>query len=171
VVIRADRKAELKKLNRSILICFLELLDILINNPASPAREQKIKDLSVLFINMHHLINEFRPHQARETLCVIMERQRKQREDMIIQVQRARDKAHSILKECAENLGQAVGSLPPSDPAARQNTSNQDDSMDSNMVPGGSSGIRTGSGGGGASSLVHSQDFELCSLIDQLIGT
>ena len=51
-------------------------------------REQKIKDLSVLFINMHHLINEFRPHQARETLCVIMERQRKQREDMIIQVQR-----------------------------------------------------------------------------------
>ena len=32
----ADRKAELKKLNRSILICFLELLDILINNPASP---------------------------------------------------------------------------------------------------------------------------------------
>ena len=43
---------------------------------------------------------------------------------------RATDKAHSILKECAENLGQAVGSLPPSDPAARQNTSNQDDSMD-----------------------------------------
>ena len=32
-----DRKAELKKLNRSILICFLELLDVLINNPASPA--------------------------------------------------------------------------------------------------------------------------------------
>ena len=26
--------------------------------------------------------------QARETLCVIMERQRKQREDMIVQVQR-----------------------------------------------------------------------------------
>ena len=32
-----DKRAELKKLNRSILICFLELLDILINNPASPA--------------------------------------------------------------------------------------------------------------------------------------
>ena len=31
-----DRKAELKKLNRSILVCFLELLDILINNPSSP---------------------------------------------------------------------------------------------------------------------------------------
>jgi len=78
-----DKKGELKKLNRSILICFLELLDILIDNPASPAvsclatniscvnmipnlfqRNQKIKDLTDLFINMHHLINEFRPHQA-----------------------------------------------------------------------------------------------------------
>lgn len=27
-------------------------------------REQKIKDISVLFVNMHHLINEFRPHQV-----------------------------------------------------------------------------------------------------------
>ncbi len=32
-----DKKAELKKLNRSISICFLELLDILIDNPASSA--------------------------------------------------------------------------------------------------------------------------------------
>lgn len=31
-----DKKSELKKLNRSILICFLELLDMLITNPSSP---------------------------------------------------------------------------------------------------------------------------------------
>ena len=37
-----DKKAELKKLNRSILICFLELLDILINDPASPAVSEMI---------------------------------------------------------------------------------------------------------------------------------
>ena len=43
---------------------------------------------------------------------------------------RATDKAHSILKECADNLAQAVSSLPPTDPAARQNTSSQDDAMD-----------------------------------------
>ncbi len=63
-------------------------------------------DLSYLFINIHHIINEFRPHQvclpvtvkflliariclkARETLKVIMERQRKQREDIVGQITR-----------------------------------------------------------------------------------
>ena len=105
---------------------------------------------------------------------------------------RATDKAHSILKECADNLAQAVSSLPPTDPGARQNTSSQDDAMDTSgsaskmvcfysfcfftcvicsvQVPGGLSGTRT-IGMVAASSLVHSQDMELCSVIDQLIGT
>ena len=39
------------------------------------------------------------------------------------------------------------------------------------QVSGGSSGVRTGSAGGGVSTLVHSQDLELCGLIDQLNGT
>lgn len=35
--------------------------------------------MTLLFIHMHHLINEFRPHQARETLRVMMQMQRRQR--------------------------------------------------------------------------------------------
>ena len=55
------------QLNQSILANFLDLLDILIRAPDSPKREEKIEDLNLLFIHMHHLTNEFRPHQARET--------------------------------------------------------------------------------------------------------
>ena len=62
-----DRKKELRKLNQSILVNFLDLLDILIRSPDSPKRDEKIEDLNLLFIHMHHLTNEFRPHQARET--------------------------------------------------------------------------------------------------------
>ena len=74
-----DRKKELKKLNHSILVNFLDLLDLLIKAPDSVKREEKIKDLDHLFINMHHLINEFRPHQARETLRVMLHVQRRKR--------------------------------------------------------------------------------------------
>lgn len=44
---------------------FLDLLDILIHCPDSPKRQEKIDDISLLFIHMHHLINEFRPHQVK----------------------------------------------------------------------------------------------------------
>ena len=66
-----DRKKELRKLNHSVLVNFLDLIDILIKCPESPKRDEKIEDINLLFIHMHHLINEFRPHQARETLRLV----------------------------------------------------------------------------------------------------
>ena len=62
---RFDHKKELKKINHSILVNFLDLLDSLIVCPNSPRREEKLEDINLLFIHLHHLINEFRPHQAR----------------------------------------------------------------------------------------------------------
>ena len=47
--------------------------------PESPKRVEKIDDLTLLFFHVHHLINEFRPHQARETLRVMLQTQRHQR--------------------------------------------------------------------------------------------
>lgn len=116
-----NHKRELKKLNHSILVAYLDLLDILVHAPNTQieieqppsavvhnaeaaatseeggaaeqpppqpnvilktVREQKLGDLELLFINMHHLINELRPHQARDTLRCILEMQRQQRIDM-----------------------------------------------------------------------------------------
>ena len=55
-----DRKKELRKLNHSILINFLDMLDMLIKCPESTKREEKLEDINLLFIHMHHLINEYR---------------------------------------------------------------------------------------------------------------
>lgn len=74
-----DRRRELKKLNHSLLVNFLDLLDLLVYSPDSPKRPEKVEDISILFIHIHHLLNEFRPHQARETLRVMLDLQKRQR--------------------------------------------------------------------------------------------
>ncbi|KAL3265780.1 hypothetical protein HHI36_009978 [Cryptolaemus montrouzieri] len=99
-----DRRRELKKLNLSLLANFLDLLDLLVNCPDSPKRAEKIDDLSLLFIHIHHLLNEFRPHQARETLRVMMELQKRQRIETASRFQRHLDKVMEILQQAVQNL-------------------------------------------------------------------
>jgi mediator of RNA polymerase II transcription subunit 7 len=57
-----DRTAELRTLTRSALMNYLELVGILGLDPAGWV--EKIDDLRIIFVNMHHLLNEYRPHQV-----------------------------------------------------------------------------------------------------------
>jgi mediator of RNA polymerase II transcription subunit 7 len=77
-----DRQRYLFRFLRSILVAYIELLGIAAVNPTSELKDDKLKDILTLVTNMHALINEYRPHQARETLIRDMERQveRKKRE-------------------------------------------------------------------------------------------
>lgn len=71
---------------------FLDLLDTLVLCPDSPKRTEKVDDLSLLFFHIHHLLNEFRPHQARETLRVMMELQKRQRNETALRFQKHLDR-------------------------------------------------------------------------------
>lgn len=58
------RATEMKKLVQSILIKYLEIISTLYNNPAEFA--PLIEPFRVLFINLHHLLNEWRPFQVKD---------------------------------------------------------------------------------------------------------
>jgi len=99
-----DRKKELHKLNQSILTSFLDLLDILIRAPDSAKREEKLEDLNLLFIHAHHLINEFRPHQARETLRMMLHVQKRKRIQVAERFQTNLDSVQEIIEEALRAL-------------------------------------------------------------------
>ncbi|KAH3687904.1 hypothetical protein WICPIJ_001121 [Wickerhamomyces pijperi] len=64
---------ELRTLLKSLLLNFLEVIGVM-----SSAPDQfhiKIDQIRTILINIHHLLNEYRPHQSRESLILLMEKQ------------------------------------------------------------------------------------------------
>ena len=86
------------------MVNFLDLIDILIKAPDSPKRTEKLEDLNLLFIHMHHLINEYRPHQARETLRVMMEQQKQQRTEIGERFKKHLDRVRELIHTSVQNL-------------------------------------------------------------------
>eukprot|EP01125_Pyxidicula_operculata_P007777 TRINITY_DN2638_c0_g1_i5.p1 TRINITY_DN2638_c0_g1~~TRINITY_DN2638_c0_g1_i5.p1 ORF type:complete len:107 (-),score=19.70 TRINITY_DN2638_c0_g1_i5:309-629(-) len=86
----------------SLLFNFLEMLDTLIKDPSEYEMvETKIKRI---IKNMHHLLNLYRPHQARQTLIAIMEEQIKRREDFLASLEKRVSSCEKILSKSKKDL-------------------------------------------------------------------
>ncbi|KAI9765422.1 MAG: Mediator of RNA polymerase II transcription subunit 7 [Geoglossum simile] len=97
-----DRAVILRRMAESLLLNFLELVGVLAISPSEFSR--KIDDLRVIFINAHHLLNEYRPHQARETLILMMEEQLERSKAEAEGIMRMKEKVESILSELASSF-------------------------------------------------------------------
>lgn len=100
----ADRQHYLFRFLRSLLIAYIELLGIVAINPTANAKDQKLRDILTMVTNMHALINEYRPHQARETLILEMERQVERKKREIEGVRKMRERVGEVL----DGFGQEV---------------------------------------------------------------
>lgn len=113
-----DRQNYLFRFLRSVLLSFVELLGIVAVNPSSPEKDKKLKNILTLISNMHALINEYRPHQARETLINIMEKQLERKKAEVAGIKRMSQKVEETLRDFAKNAPDAATSLGPEHAAA-----------------------------------------------------
>ena len=110
-----DRQHYLFRFLRSTLLSFVELLGIVSSNPTSPQKDQKLRDILTLVANMHALLNEYRPHQARETLINMMKEQLERKREEVVSIRRMKQKVQETLDDFAKGVPERPASLTPDD--------------------------------------------------------
>jgi mediator of RNA polymerase II transcription subunit 7 len=83
-------------LARSLLTTFLSLVGILSRDPTLYAG--RVEDLQTICYNMHDLINQYRPHQARETLILMMEERVQKLREEIARVREGRERVGELMQ-------------------------------------------------------------------------
>lgn len=118
----------LSGLTKSLLLNFLELTSILSLDPTK--HEEKMEDIRQLVLNIHVVINMYRPHQARESVKEMLER-------ILEDGQREMDECDRLKQRVEDFLGE-VGSLSaqmaPNTSAQDNGTSSSLGSVDGKMV-------------------------------------
>jgi len=123
----ADRCEELRSLNRAMLQRFLQLVQLMHDSPSrcldkgAPRHAQHtcapfarslarrptaVTELRTLFLNFQHLLNTFRPHEAREELISTVQQQTAAKRQLIAELDAACAKALEEFRE--EASGQAI---------------------------------------------------------------
>ena len=99
-------RSELKSLNGEVLERFIALIDDVRENPS--AYERRVEEITLLFNNMHHLLNAIRPSQAYATLEHVLTEQAKQKRERLQAVRDAGAAAESALGKTPAELAKAV---------------------------------------------------------------
>ncbi|AGO11601.1 AaceriADL182Cp [[Ashbya] aceris (nom. inval.)] len=86
---------ELHKLLKSLLLNMLELVSVLSVNPER--FPDKVEHIRTILFNIHHLLNEYRPHQSRESLIMLLEEQLEHKKDEIANIHAICDKVQAKL--------------------------------------------------------------------------
>ncbi|KAI9339587.1 MED7 protein-domain-containing protein [Obelidium mucronatum] len=132
-----DRASELKKLNHSLLLNFLELQHILTKRPEEYIA--KIEDIRLIYINIHYLLNGYRPHQARDTLKLFMELQVKRRQNMTTSIQSCLNEIKDVFRELEKSIDRVIEPSHQREDAINGHTNgeNIDDMVDGIVTNGG----------------------------------
>lgn len=105
--VRQNPQPYLITLARSMLTTFLALTGILSENPE--LYDEQVTNLQTLVVNMHSLINQYRPHQARETLILMMEERVEKLRAEVKAIGEAGEKVDAVIRQLKEIGTEAQG--------------------------------------------------------------
>jgi mediator of RNA polymerase II transcription subunit 7 len=91
---------ELKRLLKSLLLNFLEVVGVMSVAPQEFAA--KVEHIRTILINIHHLLNEYRPHQSRESLILLLENQVETKKSEIKEIEKVCLEVEEKIKELVE---------------------------------------------------------------------
>jgi mediator of RNA polymerase II transcription subunit 7 len=94
--VRLNPQPHLIGLARSLLTTFLGLTGILSQNPE--LYEERVTDLQTIMYNLHDLINQYRPHQARESLIFMMEERVEGMKEEIRRIEEGKERVAKLLQ-------------------------------------------------------------------------
>ncbi|KAK4700522.1 mediator of RNA polymerase II transcription subunit 7, partial [Phenoliferia sp. Uapishka_3] len=128
----ADRTASLQTLLQALILSYTQLVSSLLEPPPSlpslPPGEQPptdperlVEHIRLITINMHHLVNELRPVQARETLKAMMRAQIDARKAKTVAMRQKCAELTATLASLKVNL--TTSSLAPTPSAVSKNNS------------------------------------------------
>jgi mediator of RNA polymerase II transcription subunit 7 len=98
--------AALRSLTNSLLLTFLQLTELLGQDPMHESRFELLEHIKRVFVNIHVLINSYRPHQAREGVVNML---RERIEDARGEIREAgvlKERVEGFLREVREGQGQ-----------------------------------------------------------------
>lgn len=98
--VKLNPQPYLLSLARSLLTTFLALTGALSENPTEYL--ERVTDLKTIVTNMHDLINQYRPHQARETLILMLEERIEKLRGEMRAISEAGEKMHGAFKQLQE---------------------------------------------------------------------
>lgn len=98
-----DRVYYLKKIVHSLMIAFTQLIGVLHTDSSQQA--ELLQNIVVLFYNAHQLINDYRIHQARETLILLMEAQLEKKRADVAEIWKMKGKIDEILEGLKDSAG------------------------------------------------------------------
>ena len=158
-----DHKRELKKMNASILVNFLDLLDVLVKCPDTGKREEKCSDIAMLFVQMHHLINELRPHQGRETIRVTLQCQKRQRLEIINKLSKQIDRVNELVTNCIAAISESKPNIADLDVEMPSEEPNAPTDILDQLAH-----LKRKNLDSSTSNLINQLDSLMCSIVDEM---